>query len=521
MKKLLATLLTATLLTTAFTGCGQSTPESESSSSSQASVPETSVSEASSEESEAVTEEIVTIKYCVPGSKPVDYDMVIAEVNKKMGKDIGVNIEIEYIPWDAWDQKINMKLTTGEEFDLLQIMQTHGKLIANNALTDITSLLDEYGTAYKEVVPQNVLDAAKVNGKLYVMPTYWYEPTAECSLLIRTDIRDKYGFSNPKDPYEALDQLETVMQDWEGTYKPYIIIDGKNISPTGGSRSIVLHPSYDTYPFIVKDELAIIYEDMTMGGWIESEEFKKDAMFYHEAYTRGLISPDVLTIQPTQKAAHVSSGEWYLGFGGGSFDTTNMPNAEDIFESITFAKEGTQLMRPMTIKDTIGVPYTSKHPEAAVKFINWLYTDQENYNLFLYGIEGEHYTNIDERHHKLILNPDTNTVDWSFPDWMIGNLNFVKVDPDAVLECVEKERYQVDEDALIHPADAFVFDGTPVQAELANVQSAIQTYIIPIYVGVVSYEEEFDNAMKELKAAGYDTVMAEYEKQYNAFCEGL
>ena len=509
MKKRIAFLLAAAMLVTTMASCSQSGNES------------TPSSTDSGSSSQKKKKEVVDIKYCVPGNKPADYDLVMEEVNKQLAEDINARLEIEYIPYDAWDQKINMKLTTGESFDLLQIMQTHTKLIANNALTDITEILDKSAPDYKKVVPQNVLDAAKVDGKLYIMPTYWYEPTAECGLLIRKDLRDQYNFENPKDPYEALDQLETVMKDWEGDYKPYIIIDGKNISPTGGPRSSVLHVSYDSYPFIVKNELGIIYEDMTMKPWIESEEFKKDAEFYHSAYERGLLVPDVLTIQPTQKSAHLTSGEWYLDFGGGSFSAKGFENPDDMFEFITFAKEGTKLMRPMTIKDTIGVPYTSENPETAVKFINWLYADQENYNLFLYGIEGKHYTNIDDRHHTLILNEETGTSDWSFADWMIGNLNFIKVDPTSVLKCVEEARYVPDEDALIHPADAFVFDATSVQAELANVQSAVQTYIVPIYVGVVSYEDEFENAMKELRAAGYDKVMAEFEKQYQEFCKNL
>ena len=30
------------------------------------------------------------------------------------------------------------------------------------------------------------------------------------------------------------------------------------------------------------------------------------------------------------------------------------------------------------------VPVTSKHPEAALDFLQWLYSDQENHDLFMY-----------------------------------------------------------------------------------------------------------------------------------------
>ncbi len=516
MKKIITAMLAASLILTSFVACDT---EPAATSSKEQTSSATQVDDASSEKAEE-PQEIKTIKYCAPGNEPAEYNSVITEINKKMGEDIGVNIEIEYIPWDAWDQKINMKLTSQESFDLLQIMQTHPKLIATNALTDITSIMEEYGSNYLDSVPAEVIEAAKVDDKLFIMPTYWYEPTHESKFLIRTDIRDEHGFENPESPAEMLDQLEVIMEDWEGAYKPYLLINGTNISPTGSARTNLLHVSYDAYPFIVKSELAIIYDDMTFASWIESPEFKQDANFYEDAYKRGLIYPDVLTLQNSQKNAHVQSGEWYIGMGG-NINPTAAGLTEDQLELISFAEEGESLMRPMTIKDTVGVPYTSESPESAVKFMDWLYTSSENYDLFLYGIEGEHYTELGDRHYSIIKNPDTGSVGYSFADWMIGNIHYKRNDPTTILPAVEESMYQVDENAIVHPADSFNFDGTPVEAELANVQTAIKTYVVPIYVGVAPYDTEFENAMNQLRAAGYDEVMAEFEKQYNEFVANL
>lgn len=435
-----------------------------------------------------------------------------------MGEEIGVNVAVEYIPWDAWDQKINLKLSTKESFDLLQIMSTHAKLIADNALTDITRYIETVGKDYQANIPEALLEAAKVDGKLYIMPVYWYESAIEGDFLIRADLRDRYGFGNPKTPEELLDQLEAVMKDWEGDYKPYIPIDAKGISPTGGTRSCVLHRSYDEYPFIVKDELAIFYEDGTMGSWIESEAFKKDALFYADAYKRGLISPDILTIQVAQKNAQKNSGEWYADFGA-NVDPSLTGLDESVFELINFNQPSKPVMRPVSIKDTLGVPFTSKNPEAAVGFVNWLYADQANYDLFLYGIEGTHYKSLGGREIEVIPDPETQASRYGFADWMIGNINHVKYNPATLPSSVIEARYHENKNAVTHPADGFSFDGSPVQGELANVQTAIQTHIIPVYVGVVPYEEGFDDALKKVKAAGLDAVMEEYQSQYQAFLE--
>ncbi len=60
------------------------------------------------------------MRYVAPGSDWEKEDEIIGLVNDKLQKD-GVNIEVELIriPWDAWDQKVNLMLSTGEEFELL------------------------------------------------------------------------------------------------------------------------------------------------------------------------------------------------------------------------------------------------------------------------------------------------------------------------------------------------------------------------------------------------------------------
>ena len=53
---------------------------------------------------------------------------------------------------------------------------------------------------------------------------------------------------------------------------------------------------------------------------------------------------------------------------------------------------------------------TSKHVNEAVQFINWLYSDQANYDLFFYGIEGQHYTLNDDG------SINTLNTNWAFDD---------------------------------------------------------------------------------------------------------
>jgi putative aldouronate transport system substrate-binding protein len=67
---------------------------------------------------------------------------------------------------------------------------------------------------------------------------------------------------------------------------------------------------------------------------------------------------------------------------------------------------------------------------------------------------------------------------------------------------------------VVSPIAGFIFDASNVQSELTNLQTELIASIYPIKVGMVSYDENIDNAIAKLKAAGLDTYLEEYRKQF-------
>ena len=72
---------------------------------------------------------------------------------------------------------------------------------------------------------------------------------------------------------------------------------------------------------------------------------------------------------------------------------------------------------------------------------------------------------------------------------------------------------------VISPAAGFIFDASPVQSELTNLQTEIISSIYPIKVGMVSYEDNIDAAIEKLKAAGLDKYLEEYRTQFKAYLD--
>ena len=61
---------------------------------------------------------------------------------------------------------------------------------------------------------------------------------------------------------------------------------------------------------------------------------------------------------------------------------------------------------------------------------------------------------------------------------------------------------------------AFAFDASPVQTQLADVQTVISSTLVPMAWGITDYDSGIDAALEMLKTAGVDDVIAEYQKQF-------
>jgi putative aldouronate transport system substrate-binding protein len=466
--------------------------------------------------------EAPSFTYVMPGDATRDNDAVIAAVNARLARDAGLQLKTVFIPWDAWENKINLMLASGDEFDLFHVMQDwipYATYFSKGGLSDITDALASYGPNITRAVAPEIWAAATVKGRTYVVPTFWVELASEGDFTIRGDLLKQNGLSVPKTPDQLLAAMEKVMANWKGKDKPYLPLlpSGNNADPIG-MHSSALHRAYAAYPFTVKEKLFYVSQAGEVKSWVETGEFKKDAAWFRAAYVKKLLNPDVLTIKQEQFNNTLQSGNWFVSLGtvsGLAAMQKSWPQLKD--SDIVCARFNPEKLnvRPWGIKNCNAVPSTSKHPEAGVKFLNWLYANQDNYDLFMYGVEGKEFKKAGAHTRQAFLD-DTNRSLYEQADWMMGNLNFIRVDA-ATPSAVVKDLYVIDSKAVNSPAADFFFDATNVRAELANVMSQFAAAMVPVYVGVLDWNQSYPAALEKMKAAGLDRVVAEYTAQLAAF----
>ena len=69
------------------------------------------------------------------------------------------------------------------------------------------------------------------------------------------------------------------------------------------------------------------------------------------------------------------------------------------------------------------MPSSCKNPEAGIKFLDWLYSSEENYRLFTYGVEGRNYNIIDDKTAEFVKGPD-GSYTFKNDEWQMGLVDF-------------------------------------------------------------------------------------------------
>lgn len=461
------------------------------------------------------TEKILPLRYVIPGTAAPHTDEVVKAVNAKLLADgVNVKLELNYVPWDAWDQKTNLMLSTGDEFEMIHVMENGtvptAAYVGRGALQPLDELIDQYGPELKKLIPDVAWEGAKVNGKIYSVPALWRYETQSSGEMgtmgYRKDLLDKVGDAFPQTAEELIATAEKMQNAAD---KKIYIQTEENVTP------VFLHRTYESWPFYVdyREQVVKVDQAGNVSSWIESEEFKRDAEFFRQLYGKKLINPDILTIKKEERDKAMELGDFIFSTNGAlnySISVAkNNPTAE-IGES--YLASDKSLLQFLAFGNTNAVPVNAKYPEAAIKFLNWLYTSKENHNLFIYGEEGTHYTAVGDR--KATFVRDENDKAYSFPSWMIGNIKYMLFDDQTSDEYMESIVNETTKKVEFSPVVGFHLNTEPIAVEYANVQSEIKAKIIPIKMGVQDYDKYFPAALQSVKAAGLDKVVAEYEKQF-------
>lgn len=437
------------------------------------------------------------------GDKPENYDQLMAVANEKIKEKIGATLNLQYIGWGDWDQKMPTIINSGENYDIA-FASNFTANAQKGAFADLSELAPKYAKEYLDQLPDMYIDGNTIDGKLYAIPVYG-NAWSQQRLTFNQQYLDKHGIdvSQVDGSYASATEVLRAFHEKEPTITTFAI--GQSFRASGNYD----YPLGKDYPFAIKTgenaEAKIINQ-------YEDEELVETLKTLRTWYKEGIIPSDAAT---NTTGYPLEGNTWFLR------EETQGPM--DYGDTIlTNAAQQPLLSRPLTLplKATSNaqmanfvVSNTSKNKEKSVEFLNLLNTDAELLNGLVYGIEGEAWEKTGDTTIKLLDGYKPNT---HMAAWNTGN-NMLLYTQDSITPEMVAARDESIEDALVSPILGFSFKTDNVKTELSNILNVMNRYASSLNTGSVDPEETLPKLLADLNQAGWKKVQEEMQTQLDAF----
>lgn len=502
-KRMMSLLMTGMLACGALAGCGSGSSQDDTAA-------QTSGAAESTGETAESTGDPAELRLILYGDSSTRRDEFFKnEFHDAVLQDLNIDLSVEFMPWGS-DTNISTMLASGEKFAVEYIVNNydwHTKgYLAPIPLEDI----QEHCPDLIKMRGDNGFDCVTYNGDIYAIPFGNKAYAGGMQYFdVRGDICDELGV-NPAD-VTTVEQLEDLFDQVHEKYPDMRIITNPDFLRYAlwgvcgeGTRSTNEDATYLTY---VNEET----DDDTVYSFYESEGFKNLCVIMKRWAEKGYLQKDLIT-NPSQGEADWNSGNCFCrnGMPGCLISTTLKSADPDAYE--TMIKIGDQIDVKKNDYDW-GLAISAADTDNVdhwLDLFNWMYKDQNHYDFCVYGVKDKDYEVADDGSINKLVND-------SFIDsWFMEAIPYNHYDPSFSEETIQKYEH-FDDDSQFSKLSGFTFDTTPVSAEVAMLTSIYNEKIEPMLLGYLDYDENYEEVLKELKDAGLDTYLAEFQKQFSAF----
>lgn len=431
-------------------------------------------------------------------------DTVMKEVNKVLGEDLGLELDLRLVDMGNYQQKMNVILSSREEFDICFISNAD-QFIKNAKEGAFVELTDELLNEYAPNIVERTLDYM---WKLPTVDGHRYGVKGEGplanhpSIVFRKDLVEKYNFD-----YKSV----TCLADLE-PYLQTIKENEPNVFPL-----LRQTPDRSSTRYTDRDFAGIAFDE-EKGEYIcelDAEEIIEGYRVRSEFYKKGYMPKDANT--RNEYMTECKSGNYAVMCNTGYF-TADGSKTEAAYGFPCL--EVSMGLKAITTKSggTNCISTTSRKPEKALTLLNEVWKNDYLHNTLAYGVEGVDYT-IDEKRTAEIGSKSVIVNSGAMQTWGIWHnwLGPLWTQWDSGWNRVEalKEMEELNKTAEVSDVFGFKFNPENVKSEYAKVSSVKETYSTIFSAGCMEdFDQYLADARKQLADAGVDKVIEELNKQF-------
>lgn len=485
----------------------------------------------------------VTLSIAVRDFAPPDSYTKGFPVWQEIEKRTGVKIDWRVTPNDQYNDVMNVKLAAGKDLpDIITLPTADPVKTADDGLiVPLDNLIAKYAPNITKFLKDNPEVDKKMrspDGKLYAISSVtsgsaYADPYG---FLIRQDWLDKLGLQQPKtldDWYNVLKAFKEKDPNGNGKadeipFSPDLKLRGLTLF--GGAKGLHLFYSSGYYP--------------DANGKVQFEWLKPEAKelieWLNKLYKEGLIDAEFMTRTTDSNTANITRSQ--VGA------TNRFLNGKPKFEAAMKKAGDTAALWNMTLPPSgpnskgfyekygpisgwFSISKDAKNPEAAIKFLDYIYASEEGNRLVTFGIEGKTYTMVNGQPKYTEFaynNPDGKDINAVLRSvgasptmpWIRASEGPLSLSVKEIMDLDPKSAEQANKvkDYLI-VANPFSLPSVEESEILSRYLTEITTYVDSTLAKFVTGVEPIDwnKFTSQVKALGIDKVLEVKQKQYDRF----
>ena len=525
MKKVLALVLTVAMVL-AMAACGnseESTQNKDTGSGTQAAADtvEDASSAAVDTEDEANDEdeaEIVVAFYC--NVAPSDTERIEEAINAITIPAINTSVKLNPVSVGAYNEQINLMISSNEQLDLMPTFffgtTAFASMMSQKQLLPLNDLLDEYGQDILSVMKADYLETTTYDGNIYAVPVN-KDMVSNTYYAMRTDILEQVGMLETAQNCSSMDDIEKILAAVKEQ------TDLVPLAPAGSSGVLNFSPvlltrgvNFDecrTYDKLLNDYIVSFTDDPnTVTCLYDSEEYQQACQLIEDWYNAGYIYSDAANADENNYM-YVSSGKAFSYFFAAENSTYMDTVAQSGYE-MTVVRVSSAPVSTSTV-NTLNwvIPVTAREEEAAMKFMNLMYSNGEILDLLNYGQEGVDYVVGDDGVYKFAEGKDMNNSGWFVNlSWEFGNQYLTGLWDGADPNTREISRKD-NENPVLSPLLGFTSNSEGLENQITAVSNVYNEYTRGLNCGVLDVETVVPEFRTKLASAGMADIVAQVQQQ--------
>jgi putative aldouronate transport system substrate-binding protein len=482
-------------------------------------------------QSSTATSKFVAIDFQVMGSPPAngEADVVLAKINDYLKAKINANMRFRWTSWTDWQTQYNLLVATGQGLDLVTSGSDWLDTWPNaqkGAWLALDDLLPKYAPKTFAEIPKSAWDQSRYNGKIVVIPENSFTQYVNHGFYYRGDWARKAGLSKIAswdDVTKYLDYIKKNMSgvipwdnanNWEHA-EGWIISHTEAVPVDAVAGRLLYFKSFKSDPYTVFSPFFDkTFEDFAilMKQWADAGYWKADVL-NNKDNTREFLY-----------GGQTGMDEWHInGFlGGGNSIRVQMDKKQpgSDLQMFGFYEPTKNLIRMPVTHGATAISAGSKNPERALMLYELIRQDKTFYMLLNYGILNRNYY-LNEKG-QLYIPKDWDQTKYQFAsDFWGGRVD--KFEPVIASAWSGTAAYYKYLDSFAQPYlwGNFAFNQSPVSTQVAAIIQVANSMIPAISLGMAGDPTKaVADFRSQLKTAGIDQVIAEVQKQVNAWKAG-